>query len=292
MSKLLRFLFFMAVLAAVGFWALTRPATVDTAAFDALTGAPEAGALVFHGAGCRGCHVAPGDDTEGPAVLAGGYQIASPYGTFISPNISPGPEGLGGWSAADLGAALITGTSPMGAHYYPALPYTAYTRMTLQDVADLWAYIQTLPVSDVPSQPHQIAFPYSIRRGLGLWKLAYMPRDWVMVNAGTPTVQRGWYLVEALAHCAECHTPRDRFGGLDKTQWLRGAPNPSGKGRIPSIHPDDLTWSAADIAYYLETGFTPDFDSAGGAMTDVVRNMARLPASDRDAIAAYLKALP
>jgi mono/diheme cytochrome c family protein len=103
---------------------------------------------------------------------------------------------------------------------------------------------------------------------------------------------RGRYLVEALAHCAECHTPRDALGGLDRSAWMAGAPNPSGSGTIPALTPDRLTWSVGEIAAYLNDGFTPSFDSAGGHMVSVIRNMAMLPEADRLAIAAYLKTLP
>jgi mono/diheme cytochrome c family protein len=112
----------------------------------------------------------------------------------------------------------------------------------------------------------------------------------------SPTlVERGRLLVEGAGHCGECHTPRDRFGGLIRERWLAGAPNPEGKGRIPNITPagENISdWSAADIAYYLESGFTPDFDTVGGSMVAVQENMAKLTAEDRAAIAAYLQALP
>ena len=111
---------------------------------------------------------------------------------------------------------------------------------------------------------------------------------------GGPVVPR-IHLVEGAGHCGECHTPRDRFGGLIRERWLAGAPNPEGKGRIPNITPGGKNiseWSAADIAYYLESGFTPDFDTVGGSMVAVQENMAMLSAEDRTAIAAYLQALP
>ena len=103
---------------------------------------------------------------------------------------------------------------------------------------------------------------------------------------------RGRYLAEALAHCGECHTPRNALRALDTGRWLAGAPNPNGKGEIPALIPNALDWAAQDIAYYLETGFTPDFDSAGGHMAEVVANFGRLTAADREAVAAYVKALP
>ena len=158
------------------------------------------------------------------------------------------------------------------------------------DVADLWAFWQTLPSSDAESQPHEVGFPFNIRATLGPWKRLFLNRDWVQ-PAETPELERGRYLVEALGHCAECHTARNLIGGLQTANWMNGAPNPSGKGRIPGITPDHLSWSLGDVAYYLETGFTPEFDSAGGKMADVVSSLAKLSAEDRAAIAAYVKAL-
>jgi mono/diheme cytochrome c family protein len=224
-------------------------------------------------------------------------RFASPFGTFIAPNISPDPtHGIGGWSKTDLANAMLYGTSPTGQHYYPAFPYGSYVRMKLrgdglQDLANLHAFMQTLPASETPSQPHEVGFPFNIRRGLGLWKRVFLDDYWVasMPLESLP-LQRGRYLVEALGHCGECHTPRNPVGAPINAQWLTGAANPSGEGRIPAINA--LDWSEKDIAYYLETGFTPDFDSAGGHMAAVVENLAKLPASDRAAIAAYLAALP
>ena len=110
-----------------------------------------------------------------------------------------------------------------------------------------------------------------------------------------PKLVRGRYLVEGPGHCGECHTPRDWTGAMDVSRWLAGAPSPEGKGRIPNITPDATgigDWSESDIAYALESGFTPEFDSFGGAMVEVQQNTARLSKEDREAIAAYLKAVP
>jgi len=134
-----------------------------------------------------------------------------------------------------------------------------------------------------------VGFPFSIRAGLGLWKAAFMPRGWVVTGDLPPDVARGRYLVEGLGHCGECHTPRNIAGGLQTTRWLNGAPNPNGRGTVPNITPAALDWSSADIVAYLETGFTPEYDSAGGHMAEVVENYAKLPAQDRAAVAAYLK---
>ena len=115
------------------------------------------------------------------------------------------------------------------------------------------------------------------------------------LETGDEQVARGQYLVEGPGHCGECHTPRNFTGGLDTSRWLAGAPSLEGRGRIPNITPgpDGIgSWSEFEIAAFLESGFTPDFDSAGGRMAMVVRNLARLPQEDREAIAAYLKAIP
>jgi mono/diheme cytochrome c family protein len=182
--------------------------------------------------------------------------------------------------------------SPEGAHYFPALPYAAYNKAAVQDIADLKAFMDTLPSDATPSQPHDIAFPFNIRRSVGAWKLLFNSQDWTITGDLTEAEMRGRYFSEGLAHCAECHTPRNALGGLDRSRWMAGAPDPSGKGRVPNITPAKLDWTEAEIVEYLTTGFTPDYDSVGGHMAHVVKNMARLPESDRSAVAAYLKKLP
>ena len=121
--------------------------------------------------------------------------------------------------------------------------------MTLQDVADLHAFLQTLPADPTPSAAHELTFPFSIRAAVGLWKLLFLDPDWVVAGNLTPTADRGRYIAEALAHCGECHTPRNALGGLDKARWLAGAPNPSGDGRIPNITPAKLKWSEAAVSF-------------------------------------------
>ncbi|TDK44967.1 c-type cytochrome [Antarcticimicrobium luteum] len=293
-----RWLILAAVLAAAAGWWITRARPLPADALASLAGEAARGETVFLAAGCASCHAAPkategAEGAEDKPILSGGQQFASDFGTFVAPNISPDPvHGIGGWTVAQFATALKRGVSPEGRHYYPAFPYTAYVRMRDQDIADLWAFWQTLPASDAPSQPHEVGFPFSIRRAVGVWKLLYLRDDWVMGGDADPQLERGRYLVEALAHCGECHTPRGPLGGLDTARWLAGAPNPSGKGTIPSLTPDRLTWDAGEIAYYLETGFTPDYDSAGGHMAAVVGNFGKLTSADRAAVAAYVKALP
>ncbi|MCZ8154146.1 MAG: c-type cytochrome [Rhodobacteraceae bacterium] len=287
--RLLPALAILALVGAVGGWLITAPDPLPAAAFDGLTGDPVRGELVFTAAGCASCHAAPGATGEAELVLAGGQRFPSEFGTFLAPNISPSEAGIGRWSVADLGNALMRGVSPDGAHYYPALPYASYAKMQPQDVADIHAYMQSLPPSDVASQPHEMGFPFNIRRSVGVWKALFLNTDWVLTGDLTPEETRGREIVEALAHCGECHTPRNALGGMDTARWLAGAPNPSGEGTIPNITPAKLTWSTGEIVTYLTTGFTPEFDSAGGHMAHVVTNMAALPDTDRQAVAAYLK---
>jgi len=290
--RILPALSLLAVAAAAGAWWLTAPQPLPAGTFDGITGDPARGALTFTPAGCASCHMAPAAEGEAQLVLAGGQRFPSPFGTFVAPNISPSAQGIGGWSVADLGNALMRGVSPEGAHYYPALPYASYAKMQPQDVADIHAYMQTLPPSDTASAPHELGFPFTIRRSIGLWKALYLDDTWVIGGDLTPEEQRGRDIAEALAHCGECHTPRDALGGMDRTRWLAGAPNPSGEGTIPNITPAKLTWSQGEIVTYLTTGFTPEFDSVGGHMAHVVANMAELPDSDRKAVAAYLAKVP
>ena len=277
-----------------GFWIATRPAHVDPGRFAGLAADPARGEQVFHAAGCASCHMAPGAVGEDRLVLSGGQRFPSPFGTFVAPNISTDPvHGIGGWTVAQLADAVLEGVSPAGRHYYPVFPWDSYRGMTEQDLVDLHGHLATLPASTAASAPHELPLPFRLRRGLGLWKLAFDRDGWVIDPPDlTEEEARGRYLVEVLGHCAECHTPRAFTGALERHRWLAGGPDPSGRGRIPNITPARLDWSVEEIAEYLRSGFTPDFDSAGGHMALVVDNYARLPDGDRLAVAAYLKRVP
>ncbi|WP_170364472.1 c-type cytochrome [Ruegeria arenilitoris] len=293
MRRLLSIAAGVAVVAGLTGLILTRPQHVDPAELDGIAPDLVRGETVFFAAGCASCHSAPNSEGEEKLVLAGGRRFETDFGTFIAPNISSDPEaGIGSWSALELADALIYGTGPAGQHYYPAFPYTTYTNMTPEDVVSLHAFLGTLPAASQESIAHEVGFPFNIRRSLGGWKLLYLEPGWVVDGDLDVQQQRGRYLVEALGHCAECHTPRDGLGGLSRDQWLTGAPNPSGKGRIPGLTTNHLDWSEADIAEYLKSGFTPDYDSAGGEMAEVIENTSRLSDEDRLAIAAYLKVVP
>lgn len=281
------------------FWLLTEPKRLDEATLAELgPGDATRGERIFWAGGCTSCHARPGAEGDAKIELAGGMKLTTPFGTFVPPNISPDPtDGIGNWSAADFANAMMRGVAPDGSHFYPAFPYTSYARMKPADVADLHAFMKTLPAVAGRAPGHELAFPFNIRRGLGLWKLLFLSDEPVIaLPADAPAqVALGRYLVEGPGHCGECHTPRDLIGGTDKSRWLSGAVAAEGDGIVPNITSGEGGidgWSESDIANYLETGFTPEFDSVGGSMVEVQRNMARLRPEDRAAIAAYLKAIP
>lgn len=293
-----KFLLFLALITAIGVgagWILSTPHPLYATEQDRkiVDGDAEAGRIIFNIGGCESCHATPGQ--ADPLRLGGGLELKTPFGSFYPPNISPDPkDGIGAWKVADLANALIAGVSPAGEHYYPALPYTSYQRMRLTDLRNLMAYLRTLPAVSGRPPGHKLAFPFSIRRGVGLWKLLYL--DGAALEPD-PTKSAEWnlghYLVEGPGHCAECHSPRDFLGGIVATRRFAGGPTPDGKGRAPNLTSAGLAnWSKADIVEALASGLTPDGDLLGGAMAAVVRNTAQLPSSYREAIAEYLKSLP
>lgn len=289
----------LAAAGAVALWFLSAPERLDAETVAAL-GAGDAtrGERIFWAGGCTSCHARPKSEGAARLELAGGVELKTPFGIFVAPNISPNPEdGIGAWSVEDFANAMMRGVSPGGEHLYPAFPYASYARMNPADVADLYAFMKTLPAVAGKAPGHRLGFPFNIRRGLGLWKLLYLSSEPVVAfGDGTPeNVLAGRYLVEGPGHCGECHTPREFTGGLKKQEWLAGAVAAEGEGVVPNITSGEGgigDWSESDIASFLETGFTPDFDSVGGTMVEVQRNMAQLTPEDRAAIAAYLKAVP
>ena len=280
-------------LSAALYLALSSPSTHTSKQLDALLSDSQNGKTVFLAAGCGSCHSNLKAEPSERLVLSGGQSFETPFGKFYAPNISTSVDyGIGDWSLTDFERAVRQGVSPDGRHYFPVFPYTAYQRMTDQDIVDLWAYWQGLPAAQSENQTHDLPLLLGVRQNIGLWKRMFMARDWSTSTEVNPEAQRGRYLVEALGHCGECHTPRNGFGGLKRAQWLAGAKNPTGKGKIPNITPASLDWSTAEISEYLSSGFTPEFDMVGGHMALVVENLAQLDQKDRDAIAQYLKAIP
>ncbi len=272
----------------------------DAAPAEALAGAEGAadrlqqGAYLLRAGGCVSCHTEDRDDAP---FLAGGRAIESPFGTFYGSNITPDPEtGIGGWTEEDFVRALRHGRSPAGDHYYPVFPYTAFTRMRREDISALWAYLQTVEPVHQPAPAHELAWYVRFRPALRIWKLLHFrSTEFEPRPEASEAWNRGAYLSQALAHCAECHTPRTRTGGLDPHLRYAGARMPGG-GVAPNITPDRETgigrWRGAHLVRYLDFGMDPAGDFAGGAMADVIQEgTSHLSDADRRALAVYLLAL-
>ncbi len=285
----------LALAGGAGFYALTIPQTISPAALPARTADLKNGETMFNIGGCASCHATP--KQENRLLLGGGHELHTPFGTFVVPNISSDPKhGMGSWSEAEFVTAMMKGVGRKGEHLFPAFPYTSYQKMKVDDVRDLYAFMKTVPADATPSKPHQIAFPFNIRRSLGGWKLLFLDgKPFTPDPTKSAEVNRGGYLTEGPGHCAECHSGRNALGGIKAGERMAGGPDPEGKGYIPNItpHANGLAkWSVGDIAYLLETGFTPDNDSVGSSMAEVIPNTSKLSADDRKAMAAYLKQLP
>ncbi|OQW58764.1 MAG: alkylated DNA repair protein [Proteobacteria bacterium SG_bin9] len=293
---MIRKLLMLAVAAAIiGFgvyWVVTIPGTIPASALPAYTPNVANGQTVFNAGGCASCHAVPGEDRK---MLGGGLALPSPFGTFYAPNISPHPQnGIGNWAEAQFVTAVLKGTSPSGEHYFPAFPYGSYRLAKTEDVRDLFAFIKTLPPLSGKVRPHELPFPFDIRRNVGGWKLLFFAdKPFEPDPKQSAEWNRGAYLVNGWGHCAECHSPRNPLGGIVASQRYAGGPNPEGEGWVPNITQKRLgSWREKDFAYFLETGETPDGDTTGGVMAKVIRNTAQLTPADRQAMAVYLKSLP
>jgi mono/diheme cytochrome c family protein len=284
----------LTVAAALGIFGWLTAAPLSSAV-TAPAHAPDVanGLATFNAAGCSSCHAVP--DQPDRLRLGGGLGIRSPFGTFFAPNISPDPaDGIGSWTEAEFIRAVTQGISPAGYHYFPAFPYTSYQHAKAEDIRDLFAYLKTLAPVSGKVRGHDVPFPFSIRRNIGIWKLLFMDHKPFTPDPARPASwNRGAYLVGSLGHCAECHSPRNFLGGIIAAQRFAGGPNPEGEGWVPNITQKGIgDWSEKDIAYFLETGEMPDGDSAGGPMARVIKNTSQLSSQDRASIAEYLKSLP
>jgi mono/diheme cytochrome c family protein len=241
-------------------------------------------------AGCVGCHT---DAKPGAQPFAGGRELATPFGKFYGPNITPHPQaGLGKWTLQDFHRAIRLGERPDGAHYYPAFPYPSFTAMTDADIADLWAYLRTLPPSSQPNRVHDLKLPFRWRFLVAAWKWLFFTAGPAATDARTPpAVSRGAYLVSALGHCGECHSPRNMLGAVKKSRALAGAKLP--EGRSPNLTPTRLKrWDDRQLAAFLRTGATPEGDAPSEIMDEVIRNStSQLTAQDVAALIAYLRSL-
>jgi mono/diheme cytochrome c family protein len=248
------------------------------------------GLYIAQVAGCLGCHT---EDKPSAPPFAGARALKTPFGTFYGPNITPDPQaGIGRWTEGDFRRAMRHGERPDGGNYFPAFPYTSFTRMTDEDVRDLWAYLRSVPPNGRSNQPHDLGVPYGWRFLVSIWKsLFFTPGPLPSDPKLTPALERGRYLVVALGHCGECHTPRNALGAMKKDRFLAGGLGPDGK-RVPNLT-QLQKWSDSELRDFLTTGMTADGDVPAEAMAEVIRNStSKLRPDDLNAIIAYLKALP
>ncbi|MGA8996841.1 MAG: cytochrome c [Pseudolabrys sp.] len=284
------------IAAAIGaptFWYLTIPETIPVSALAPYTPDLANGRTMFLIGGCSSCHAIP--QQKDSTRLGGGLALNSPFGVFYVPNISSdAKDGIGGWDEARFVTAMVKGTSPAGEHLYPALPYTSYQRMRVDDLRDLFAYLKNLPAISGRVRDHDLPFPFNIRRTLGVWKLLFLDgKSFTPDPAQSAKWNRGAYLVNGPGHCAECHSPRNLLGAIITSRRFTGGQSPTGQGGVPDITQRKLhDWKVEDFAETLDTGMTPDSDRVGGPMVEVVANTRQLSAADREAIAVYLKSLP
>jgi mono/diheme cytochrome c family protein len=300
-----RALLALLVLGAAGafaFYLVTMPVTVPASALPAHTPDLANGKYMFAAGGCAECHAVPREGCNDlkirqAEILAGGRCLKTPFGTFNVPNISPDKAtGIGNWTTLDFVNAMKHGVAPDGTYLYPAFPYPSYQRMTYEDLIDLKSYLDTLPAVSNKVPPPKLRFPYNIRRALGLWDRVYVDgKSFTPDPNASAKINRGAYLVRGPAHCSECHSSRNLLGGIVKGAGFAGTTGLEGKGHVPNITPSEDgigDWTEEDIAYLLETGTKPDYDTIGEAMAPVQKNMAKLTPADREAIAAYIKSLP
>jgi mono/diheme cytochrome c family protein len=249
------------------------------------------GEYLAQAGGCLGCHT---DTRKGATPYAGGRELKTPFGTFYGPNITPHPQaGIGRWSEADFVRAMRHGRRPDGANYFPAFPYPSFTGITDNDLRDLWAYLRSLAPSSQASREHDLGFFYRWRFLVTFWKwFFFTPGPFVNAPGVSEIINRGAYLVQALGHCGECHTPRNFLGGPKRGRYLAGGKGPEGKD-VSNLTPTGLKkWGDRELADFLTTGLTPDGDVPAEAMGEVITNTtSKLTAQDLAAMIAYLRAL-
>jgi len=259
-------------------------------------GAAERGRAVLEAAGGCTCH---SDAKGGGGPLSGGRGMQTPFGVFYSTNITPDPEtGIGRFSDADFVNAMREGLAPDGHAYLPVFPYTSFTGMSDEDVLALKAYLFTLAPVRRQNRPREMMPPFPWRIAAAAWRWMFFASGrFVPDPAQSPAWNRGAYLVTAVAHCGECHTPRTLPGALDSSRWLAGSEDgPEGK-LAPNLTPDKDTgvglWTKTDMAWFLQTGQLPDGDETEGLMQEVIEHgYEHMPESDLQAIAEYLASLP
>jgi len=251
------------------------------------------GKYVLQISGCSHCHT-----EENGEQLAGGRALVTPFGTFYTPNItSHETAGIGAWSTDEFQQALHQGVAPDGSDYYPAFPYTSYTRMPAGDARALHAYILSLPASGQPNRVHQLAWYLRWRFAARVWKWLFFSAGEFQQRPGQSAQwNRGAYIAEAMGHCGECHTPRNLFGALRADMAYAGNAQGPEDELVPNITPHEGTgigdWSRDDLQLFLKFGELPNGEYAAGSMDPVIEGLRHLTADDRDALIDYLRALP
>jgi len=275
-----------AAVAALAYW----PIEPDEISIS-LKGDPQRGAYLARMSGCIACHT---NSAKGGAPLAGGVALKTEFGTFYTPNLTTDKEfGIGAWTLGDFTKAVRHGISKSGEPYYPAFPYPFYSKISDQDVVDLWAAFKTVPAVKEPSKPLELKFPFNFRPGLKLWRYAFLGETLTEpIPEKSAAWNRGKYIVEGPAHCGACHTPRNLAGARKFDQRLQGAGDLPDGGKSPSITTAILLakgWTVNNLKYALKTGVQPDGDVFGGAMGEIVNGgTSFLNDDDLDAIAIYL----
>ena len=262
---------------------------------QARTPNPIAGEQIFHAAGGCGCHT---DVENGGPLLAGGRPLPTPFGVFYANNITPDPTtGIGSWSDEDFVRAMREGIGPEGQHYFPSFPYPAFSKMSEEDLLHLKDYLFSLPPIQRNNQPHELQFPFNLRLNAWFWNVLFHDAKPITPDPSrSASWNRGRYLTEAVAHCAECHTPRNQLGVLRSDLAYAGAKEgPEGK-LTPNITPDQETgiggWNQDDLVYALQTGMVPNGDFLGNLMEMAIEHCQELPDKDLEAIAEYILSLP
>lgn len=250
------------------------------------------GRYLTQAADCEACHT-----TENGKPFAGGLAFKTPFGTLYSPNITPDAEtGIGAWSDADFLRAVHEGISRDGERLYPAFPYAAYTYLTDDDVLAIKAYLfSQAPVRNAAPEA-QLDFPYNQRWLMAFWSGLFNPKQrFAPVASQSPEWNRGAYLAEALAHCGDCHTPRNLLQALDNKNKFAGAVVEG--WRAYNITADSASgvgaWSETELAQYLSTGHATGRGTASGPMAQAVNlSFAKMTPSDIRAIVTYLRSVP
>jgi mono/diheme cytochrome c family protein len=250
------------------------------------------GEYLARAADCLVCHTAPGGKD-----YAGGLEFPLPFGALYSPNITADKEtGIGNYSDRDFLNAVQEGILPNGNHLYPAMPFPSYTYMTDADALAIKAYLFSLPAVRFANRPNTLSFPYNQRWTMSFWSWAFNADQRFTPNAAQSAEwNRGAYIAEALAHCGECHTPRNFAFALNNREKFAGAVTAGWTAY--NITSDKGTgigaWSDRQVFDYLSAGHATDRGTAAGPMGEAVdHSFSRMEPSDIHAVVVYLRSIP